>query len=295
VLTSTTPIASPLTPLPLGPDDALPVCRTQKKKAPAGAAVAGATASGAPAGPAATTSTRTSKAKPRTTTPKAATPAGGYAKTASTASTSRTTPGSSAPKPGPLAFLDDPKLSMEEKLLKLLAYLNDKWNKELDQKMKEFKTSSGSGSSSSAGGLGGFLGKAAGFAATAMPQLGLTLAALKDPAVRGIVRSVAGPALAAAATAAGQPALAPVALKYGPELVDAAASVASSAGGSAAKGGTSGATKESADGIGSDKDAQLKLMEMQRIIDQQKEMFSLVSNLLRTTHETRMAVIQNVR
>jgi hypothetical protein len=143
----------------------------------------------------------------------------------------------------------------------------------------------------------------ASFASAAMPALGLTAQALKIPAVRGVLSNVAGPALAAAATAMGQPALAPLALKYGPDLVDLAANAASSldgggsasspAGGSRPSSGT--ATKETADGLGSDRNAQLKLMEMQRILDQQKEMFSLVSNMLRTTHETRMAVIQNVR
>jgi hypothetical protein len=122
--------------------------------------------------------------------------------------------------------------------------------------------------------------------------------------VRSVLKSVAGPALAAVATAAGQPELAPLALKYGPDLVDAAASLATSApgGGSsspaAARSGSTSTrttTKETADGLGSDKNDQLRLMEMQRILDQQKEMFSLVSNMLRTTHETRMAVIQNVR
>jgi hypothetical protein len=142
--------------------------------------------------------------------------------------------------------------------------------------------------------------------AGALPGLGVGLDALKTPAVRTVLKNVAGPALAAAATAAGVPQFAPVALKLGPDLVDFAASFPSASGagsGSAPRSGpgaggarsSSSATKETADGLGSDKDAQLKLMEMQRILDQQKEMFSLVSNMLRTTHDTRMAVIQNVR
>ena len=89
-----------------------------------------------------------------------------------------------------------------------------------------------------------------------------------------------------------------------PELVDAAAGLASSVGsgeaavGTSVSGGSAGTTTkttESANTLGSDKDAQLKLMEIQRIMDQQKEMFSLVSNLLRTGHDSRMAVIQNLR
>jgi hypothetical protein len=36
-------------------------------------------------------------------------------------------------------------------------------------------------------------------------------------------------------------------------------------------------------------------MELQRLIDKQKEMFSLVSNILRTMHDTRMTAINNIR
>ena len=212
-------------------------------------------------------------------------------------------------KPGPLAFLDDPKLSVEEKLLQLLAYLNDKWNKDLDKKMKELKTEGGSGSTgsgSSSGSAkssvtGGLLGKLVSVAKDAVPGLGAGLDLLSTPGVKSALSSVAGPGLAALATAMGMPELAPLALEYGPEIVDAAAAAAKAPG--ASSGGAPKATSSSgsssgsatADGIGSDRDAQLKLMEIQRIMDQQKEMFSLTSNLLRTGHDARMAVIQNLR
>ena len=296
----------PLAALTVAPEDAPQVCARRKQKPPrSGTAQSAApTSTSGTSGTSASKSTKSTKSTKvtgsgsasRTTAARAS--ASGYARTASPSKSS-----SSAKKPGPLAFLDDPKLSMEEKLLKLLAYLNDKWNKELDQKMKEFKqTSTTTSSSGGSSGVGGLVKKAVGFASSAVPQLGVTLAALRDPTVRTVLRNVAGPALAAAATAAGQPQLAPIALRYGPDLVDAAAGAASyassdTAGSSSASSGASSrtTTKETADGIGSDRDAQLKLMEMQRILDQQKEMFSLVSNLLRTTHDTRMAVIQNVR
>lgn len=282
--------------LPLASDDApQPAARRRSVGTALGAATG--TLSAAVAAAAA----KASKAAARPSTakkPKAS--AGGYARSTSSARSP-----SGARKTGPLAFLDDPKLSLEEKLLKLLSYLNDRWNKELDQKMKEFKQTTtsapaaGGGSSSSSGGLGGFLKKAVSFASSAMPGLGLQLQALESPAVRSALRSVAGPALAAVATAVGQPELAPVALKYGPDVVDAVAGVASSASSGAPAGpagsSRSTAAKETAGGIGSDRNDQLKLMELQRILDQQKEMFSLVSNMLRTTHETRMAVVQNVR
>jgi hypothetical protein len=255
------------------------------------------------------------KPKPKA---KATSTGAGYAKAA--ASTSKTaakaTKAGSAPKKdGPLGFLDDPKLSVEDKLLKLLAYLNDKWNKDLDAKMKEFKTekekapasTSSSSSSKKSSGLGGLVGKAVGFVKQALPAAGVALEALGTPAVRSALKSVAGPALAALATSTGFPQLAPAALKFGPELVDAAAGLASSLGSGEGSlpvaavanavggSGTSSSTTQTANPLGSDRDAQLKLMEIQRIMDQQKEMFSLVSNLLRTGHEGRMGIIQNLR
>ena len=247
-------------------------------------------------------------AKPKA---KVASTGAGYAKAASSTKATATKASAASKKAGPLDFLADPKLSVEDKLLKLLAYLNDKWNKDLDAKMKEFKsektttTSSSSAASSSkkSSGLCGLVGKAVGFAKQAFPVAGVALDALGSPPVRSVLKSVAGPALAALATTTGFPELAPAALKFGPDLVDAAAGFASSLGsdaavGTAVSGGSSGTTTkttESANTLGSDKDAQLKLMEIQRIMDQQKEMFSTVSNLLRSGHESRMAVIQNLR
>ena len=226
-------------------------------------------------------------------------------------SSSTARPASTAKKAGPLAFLDDPKLSVEEKLLKLLGYLNDKWNKELDKKMKEFKQtqassssasgSSASGGGASSGGVSGLLKKAVSYASKAIPAIGIQLEALKNPQVRSVLSSVAGPGLAALATALGQPQLAPIALKMGPEIVDGAAALASSLSSDPPSASTSSAkssassSKETASGLGSGKDDQLKLMEMQRILDQQKEMFSLVSNILRSMHDMKMVAVQNVR
>ena len=142
------------------------------------------------------------------------------------------------------------------------------------------------------------------------PQVGVALDVLQDPIARGILSKVGGPVLAAAATAVGFPQLAPLALSYGPALVDAAAGLAAVGGGRgrprsrrrppraspSPKTSTASAGAKPGDAaLSSDRDAQLKLMEIQRVMDQQKEMFSLVSNLLRTGHDTRMAVIQNVR
>jgi hypothetical protein len=37
------------------------------------------------------------------------------------------------------------------------------------------------------------------------------------------------------------------------------------------------------------------MMELQRLVDKQKEMFAMVSNILRAQHDTRMSIIGNVR
>jgi hypothetical protein len=309
------PVTSPLAAageLPPAPTDApaarpgSPIARAAPAGRPAVAAARTATAAAAKGSPA----SRSSKAS------KAGASGAGYAKAAAgaAAQASKASKASASAKAtGPLAFLEDPKLSVEEKLLRLLAYLNDRWNKDLDGKLKELRSGGGAKPSSSSGassgsrksGLGGALGPVVSFAKAAFPQLGVAADVLGNPIVRGVLSKVSGPALAALATASGLPTLAPRALRYGPELVAAAAGIAATdgkAGGagtpSAGGGGTASGASTSggtAGAIGSDRDAQLKLMEIQRIMDQQKEMFSLVSNLLRTGHDARMAVIGNVR
>jgi hypothetical protein len=241
------------------------------------------------------------------------------AKAPSKASTSKST---AKTKSGPLAFLDDPKLSIEDKLMRLLAYLNDKWDKEIDKKLKELKgaaggetatSSSAAPKKSSAKKSSGILGSLGSIAKSFFPGVGVALDVLQSPAARAVLSKVGGPVLAAAASAVGFPELAPLALRYGPGLVDLAAGVATSLGheatAAASGGAPAAATSPSAsssaraasggssdgDGLSSDRKAQLKLMEIQRVIDQQREMFSLVSNMLRSGHDTRMAVIQNVR
>jgi hypothetical protein len=163
-------------------------------------------------------------------------------------------------------------------------------------------TASSSGSSKKSGGL---LGSVLGSAKELFPVLGLGLEALQDPTVRSIVSQVSGPVLAAAATAVGLPALAPALLEAGPAVVDAVAGAASALSAedrAAAPSGVVTRTSTSAAASGSSQGStlsqgqeRLKLMEIQRIVDQQREMFSLVSGILRARHDARMAVIQNVR
>jgi hypothetical protein len=223
----------------------------------------------------------------------------------------------SSSKASATSFLSDPKLSIEEKLMRLLAYLSDKWEKQMQAKLDQINAdeantadggTSGSSTKKSGGGLlggvlggvgdvlGGILGSAGGDGGGIGAMLGKVFDVLQIPGVTSILGKVGGPVLAAAASALGFPAAAPAILQAAPALFEAAGGVASSAGGSAS-GGSSGssATSGKSQGKMSDSQRQLLIMEIQRIYERQKEMFNLVSNILKSGHDTRMGVINNVR
>lgn len=242
------------------------------------------------------------------TTTKTKKPSAGYAKSSPAASKAK----ASSKATGPLAFLKDAKLSVEEKLMRLLSYLNDRWEKDMQKKMEEMAGGQGAsapkapatkGTSTKKKGLLGTIGVVADVAKKFFPQVGIAVEALKNPLVRDMVAKIGGPVLAAGASALGLPALAPALLKYGPAVIDVAAGVASAFVDQAGGSGSSTAQARSAatssgsasGGAMSDRQLQVKAMEIQRIMDQQKEMFALVSNILRSGHDARMAVIQNVR
>jgi hypothetical protein len=201
-----------------------------------------------------------------------------------------------------LAFLKDGRLSVEEKLARLMVYLSDKYEKQLEQKLRQYgdleakgsttATSTGAASSSSSplsavtnglksvlskAGLGGLV------TGTFLPQLATQLAA---------------PVLAGAATALGMPALAPVLLQAGPFLGSLASGAVSALTGGKASTSTAKATSASSTSTGASAEApsEKQLMtEIQILQEKQKEMFTLVSNILRSMHDTKMGVIGNIR
>jgi hypothetical protein len=172
----------------------------------------------------------------------------------------------------------------------------------MESKLKELATGEGSASSKSAASpktaagsgakkkSGGILATIVGAVAGAGGPLGAMLDALKIPGVKAVVGKIGGPVLAAAASALGFPAAAPLLLKYGPTLVDAVAGASSAAG--KASSGSSGST-----GTSGSKDAERQsvMLELQRLQEKQKEMFGLVSNVLRANHDARMVAINNIR
>jgi len=262
------------------PEPPVPAALAERSAAPLAAAGSDALvashvtgAAVALAGPATPGQASSARKPPAAGTGYAAVAASGTAATKTTAAkttTVKTTTAAAKPTlPSALSFLNDKNLSVEEKLLKLVSYLNDKWEKDIEKKMRELEnvTGSSASSSSSPSGASGLLGS-----------------------VAKVAKTVAGPALAATATAFGMPALAPAALQLGPSLVDSGVGLLSSVTGTPAPAASSSSSDTAA---ASDRKAQEKLMEIQRIVNQQNEMFSLVSNLLSARHQTRMGVIQN--
>lgn len=269
--------------------------------------------------------------------------------------TSKSSSPSTSKTSGPLGFLNDPKLTVEDKLFKFMCYVADKYDKAIEKKLNEIANKqSGSSSSSSAsgsskgsgggllggllgggggggggllggvlggsggGGLGGLLGGGSGgglggILGSVCPAAGIGLDLLQQSGIQDLVTQLSGPVLAAGASVLGFPEFAPMLLQAGPELTQGAfglldsavggagGSSGSSKGTSSSKGSSSSSSSGSSGGSsasssdGDPKIEQKDMLELQRLQDKQKEMFSLVSNMLRSMHDTKMAVINNLR
>lgn len=193
-----------------------------------------------------------------------------------------------------VSFLRDPNLSIEEKLMKLLGVMNKKWEKEMQQKLDQIAAGEGAPaaatSASKAKTKSGFLGSIKDALGGITKALGPAGKLLEGVDLGGLLKKVSGPVLAAAASALGVPAAAPLLLRYGPAALEAASSVASAVGsGAPVAAGGPAAQKMS------DAERQALLMEIQRIQSKQQEMLQLVSNVLKSNHDARSSVINNIR
>jgi hypothetical protein len=298
-----------------------------KAGAAGGAAPAGAAAAKA-AGPSTAKATKPpAKPRPRTAARPRTSTAAAAKKPA--ASAGRATGYAASSASGDFAFLRDPRIPVEEKLMRFMALMAKKLDADIVDKMEQLapggaakssatKSSSGTKSSgatkpggtkaSGAGGaIGGFLGKLSGL--------------LNDKDLKPILRQVSGPVLSAAASAMGFPAAAPFLMKAGPQIFDFAADASKRLGGSGSDGASglaslvgggasasgsspsastssaasSKAATTSSSGALDSTDEKMRFMELQSLVDKQKEMMTLVSNMLRAIHDMHMSCIGNLR
>lgn len=271
------------------------------RAASARATVAPASLTGA-ALAAAASSLSSAKKKTTTKTTKKRT-ASGYAAAAKKSSSSKAKSSTTKAKAGgALAFLDDPRLSTEEKLFRFMMYVTEKYDRDIEQKMKE---AGGSGAATAGGTTtttkkksSNPFSKIAGALKTVFPAAGIALEALNNKNLQSLLKTFSGPALAAGATALGMPALAPLLAKVGPQLAGVTFDLAKALnepGGSSTT-TTSTSSGSSASGTSGDPEVdRRKVMELQYAMEKQKEMFSLVSNILRSMHDMKMVAVQNVR
>lgn len=188
------------------------------------------------------------------------------------------------------AFLKDPRLTLEQKLIRFYALFSKKLDEDIARLKDPSKASSSSASKSSSTKKKGLLGK--------------LVKTLGEKLLKPALAKIAGPVLAAGASALGFPMLAPILLKAAPALAGLASeaigslgSGAASPSSSAASSGTSSSSSgaSSASSTSGPSDDRVQMLELQQAVDKQKEMFTLVSNLLRSLHDMRMSAIQNIR
>jgi hypothetical protein len=231
----------------------------------------------------------------------------GYAK-AATSGTAQASSGSRLT--GEWAFLSDPSLSVEEKLSRFMIAVQKKLGDELTDKMNDYKAKYGEGGTETEKqGSGGFLGSILGAIFPSGGVFDKILGGLEE-LLGSALKSLGGPLLAALATAVGLPMLAPAALKLGESLGGALAGAVSSGKPKSTSTGTTKTDKPSnpktttpsttkgdaaKKGEAGSPDERLEMLEIQRLVEKQNQMFTLVSNLLKSMNDTAMVAIQNVR
>jgi hypothetical protein len=239
-------------------------------------------------------------------------PAGGAGYAAAKASTAKAPAGPRIP--GEWSFLSDPSLSVEEKLARFMIAAQKKLDDDLTKRMEEYRARYGEGGTEAkkedGGGILGSILKAI------FPPLAIAEAIFGDldGFLRDALKALGGPLLAALATAVGMPTLAPGALKVGDALAEALTGGKAGAkkttapkkaddGGKASGSGKTAATskkttttkEETAKKEAGTPDERLEMLEIQRLVEKQNQLFTLVSNVMKGMHDTAMVAVQNVR
>jgi len=237
---------------------------------------------------------------------------GGYAKAATTAATTKDKAAAGPKITGEWSFLTDPSLSVEEKLARFMMAVQKKLDGELTQKMKDYKAKYGEGGTEAKKDGGGIFGT---ILKVICPPLAIADSVFGgvDEFLKDALQVLGGPILAALATALGLPMLAPAALALGEGL---GAMLGRGSTPAKPKTGSSGTSKDktptkgtatpkpkadpkadpkTATGEAGSPDERLEMLEIQRLVEKQNQMFTLVSNVMKGMHETTMVAIQNIR
>ena len=241
----------------------------------------------------------------------------GYAKAATTASTAKEKAATGPKITGEWSFLTDPSLSVEEKLARFMIAVQKKLDGELTEKMKDYKAKYGEGGTEAKSDGGGIFGT---ILKVICPPLAIADSVFGgvDEFLKDALQVLGGPLLAALATAVGLPMLAPAALALGEGL---GAMLGGGSTPAKPKTGSSGTTKadttktdttkektptkgtatkpktdpKTGTGEAGSPDERLEMLEIQRLVEKQNQMFTLVSNVMKGMHETTMVAIQNIR
>lgn len=219
------------------------------------------------------------KAQKPASGPAAKPPSGQQSRTTSTGYATTAAGGTT----GEWAFLQDKNLSIDEKLFRYMMLLQKKAEAELEQFLEATGPAAKGGTTTSSRGTSLF-----DVAKAVVPALGLAESLIGEAGLKKLAGQLAGPVLAAAATAAGLPALAPAALQIGNSLAQLAFQDVG------ARSGTGATTAPAANEYSKMTDEQRTLW-LQHLLEKQKAMFTAVSNTLRSMHDTQMAAIHNIR
>jgi hypothetical protein len=171
-----------------------------------------------------------------------------------------------------LTFLDDPSMSIEDKLFLFMRTVQERFDRDLTDKMKSYRARFGEGGSAAADEKVG---------AGLLDKLGITAG------VGDLLEQLGGPLAMAAATALGFPIFAPLAGQVGAAFGGTLGQMLETSAGGARSG-------EGAGGTGS-ADERLLFMELERLQQKQSQMYAAISNMLKGTHDAAMVAINNIR
>jgi hypothetical protein len=186
-------------------------------------------------------------------------------------------------------------LLIEDKLFKFMTLVQKKNDKELDDKIKDFKanyTKAGSSTSGATGAKSSSSGGLLGFVKQALGAIKLPFGLSLDKLVDQVVGDLGPKLLAMAAIPLGFPALAPAIEQAASAILPKLAEVAAgaSSGTSSSSSSSTSASKEAGS-----PDEKIAMLEIQRLVEKQNQMFTCISNVMKNMHDTGMSVINNIR